>query len=145
MRKCSLCFLVDLNKSKSCPQKIFLLEKSSSFPSPPSCAIQCWTATQEHFQKWKSHVDARLVHLAAGSVKVPGYSVFVYVSPFHFIWHDDNMPLKTSLFHWNSNSRGAGSCGAQEQCWCITNCKYFPSVIILSLRCVHKEHICLSL
>lgn len=125
---------------------IFLLAKKtpSSFPSPPAFAMQCWAVTQEHFKKWKSHLDLRLVHLAAGSLKVPGYSMFVYVSPHHFTWHVGNMTLKTDLFHWNASSRGAGSCGAQEQCWYGTNCKYFPSIIIFSFRYVHRET-CLSL
>lgn len=134
MKKCSLCFLVDLNKTKLCPQK-YIPFREKLFISLSSCLCNA----QEHFKKWKSCLDPRLVHLAAGTVKVSGYSVFVYVSPHHFMWHDENMPLKTNLFHWNASSRGAGSCDAQEQCWYITNCKYFPSTIILSFRYVHRE------
>lgn len=51
--------------------------------------MQCWAITQEHFKKWMSHLDLRLVHLAAGSPRLLSVCVHVATS-FHMTWwqHD---------------------------------------------------------
>lgn len=65
-----------------------------------------------NISKWKSGVDLQPVHLAAGSVKIPGYSIFVYMSPYPSTLHDVNMPFETNLFQLNANLHSAGRSGA---------------------------------
>lgn len=134
MRKCSLCFLVDLNKTKLCPQKY--VPFGEKFISLPFC--QCSEATREHFEKWKSHLDLGLVPLAAGSVLCRSQVTQCLCTCLHITSCDMMTTCLAEQICFTGSSRGA-----QEQCWCITNCKDFPTTIILSFQYVHRET-CLS-